>query len=74
MKKHPELIALGNQIRTLRKEQGFSQEAFADLVKLDRTYIAGIERGERNVSALNLIRIAKALNITVGDLFAQVSK
>jgi transcriptional regulator with XRE-family HTH domain len=69
MSKHPELIALGKQIRVLRKEKGFSQESFADYVGLDRSYIGAVERGERNISVLNLIRVAKALNVSMGDLF-----
>lgn len=73
MSKHPELIALGKQIRDLRKSRGFSQESFADHVGLDRSYIGSVERGERNISTLNLIRIARSLNVTVGDLFPNIS-
>ena len=68
-KKHPALIKLGEKIRELRKSKGFSQEAFADEVGVDRTYLGGIERGERNIATLNLIRIATALNMEVGELF-----
>lgn len=71
-RKNPHLIAIGNQIRRLRESRGFSQEGFALKVGLDRSYYGGIERGERNVSALNLIRIAAALDAEVGDLFPQV--
>ena len=53
-KKHPALIKLGSKIRELRKSKGFSQESFADEVRLDRTYMGGIERGERNIATLNL--------------------
>ena len=60
-KKHPALIKLGKRIRELRKEKGFSQESFAYEVGLDRTYMGSVERGERNIAALNLIRIAKTL-------------
>jgi len=70
--KCPALIKLGKKIRELRKERGFSQEGFAHEVGLDRTYIGGVERGERNIAALNLIRIAKALKVEVGDLFPPV--
>lgn len=70
MLKHPELVALGQRIRDLRKNAGLSQEAFASEVGLDRSYYGGIERGERNVAALNLIKISQALGVTVGDLFA----
>lgn len=69
MQKHPQLIAIGSRIRELREEAGCSQEQFAVDAGLDRAYYGGIERGERNVAALNLIAIAKALNVTVGDLF-----
>ncbi len=71
-KKHPALIKLGAKIRELRKSKGFSQEGFADEVGLDRTYMGGIERGERNIATLNLIRIALALNIEVGELFPPI--
>lgn len=68
-KKHPALIKLGKKIRQLRKERGFSQESFAYEVGLDRTYMGGLERGERNIGAINLIRIAKILKVEVGELF-----
>lgn len=72
-KKHLALIKLGSQIRELRKAKGFSQESFASEVGLDRTYMGGVERGERNVAALNLIQIAKCLNIEVGELFPPIN-
>jgi transcriptional regulator with XRE-family HTH domain len=72
--KHPQLIKLGEQIRNLRKNKGFSQEEFADKVGLDRSYMGGIERGERNIATINLIRIAKALGVEVGDLFPPIKK
>lgn len=71
-KKHPALIKLGKRIRELRKAKGFSQENFAYEVGLDRTYMGSVERGERNIAALNLMRIAKALKIEVGDLFPSI--
>ena len=71
-KKHQALIKLGKKIRDLRKARGFSQEAFAFEVDLDRTYMGGIERGERNIAALNLIRIAKTLKVEVGELFPSI--
>jgi transcriptional regulator with XRE-family HTH domain len=72
-KKHPALIKLGDNIRELRKSKRLSQEAFADDVGLDRTYMGGIERGERNIATLNLIRIAAALNVEVGQLFPAIT-
>lgn len=71
-KKHPALIKIGQKIRELRKAKGFSQEEFAYEVGLDRTYMGSVERGERNLAALNLIRIAKALKIEVGELFPHI--
>jgi transcriptional regulator with XRE-family HTH domain len=71
-RKHPALIKIGKKIRELRKTEGFSQESFADEVGLDRTYMGGIERGERNIAAINIIRIAKALKVEVGELFPAI--
>lgn len=61
----------GATVRALRQERGFSQEAFAHQVGLDRTYIGGIERGERNVSLDNIHRIAAALEISPAVLFEE---
>lgn len=55
------LKQVGSKIRALRNETGLSQEDFAKKVDLDRTYISDVERGERNVSVLNLFKIAKGL-------------
>ncbi len=71
-KKHPSLIKLGLHIRELRKAKGFSQEDFAYEVGLDRTYMGSVERGERNIAAINLIKIAKTLEVEVGALFPAV--
>lgn len=70
--KSQNLIKLGKKIQELRLKKGFSQEGFAMEVELDRSYMGGVERGERNVSALNLIKIAKALKIEVGELFPAI--
>ncbi len=72
--KHIALIALGRQIRKVRKEKGFSQEHFALEAGLDRSYYGGVERGERNLAALNLMRIAVALGVEVGELFPKASE
>ena len=61
--------AFGRRVRELRKEQGLSQEALALVCALDRTYIGGIERGERNVSLINIEKIAVALGVPVRELF-----
>ena len=59
----------GKNLRAARKERGFSQESFAHAVDLDRTYIGGIERGERNPGLKTIVRIADALEIEVTELF-----
>jgi transcriptional regulator with XRE-family HTH domain len=58
----------GAAVRDLRKQQGLSQEAFADLVGIDRSYMGGIERGEHNVALINIQRIAAALGINISAL------
>lgn len=63
------MVALGAKIRAIRQAKGFSQEEFAAEAGLGRSYYGGIERGERNVAALNLIQIAKILGVEVGELF-----
>lgn len=62
------LERFGERVRVLRKESGYSQESFAAACGLDRTYIGGIERGERNVALRNIETIAQALGITLAEL------
>ena len=62
-------ILFGNRIRHLRKARGWSQEEFAQIIGLDRSYMGGIERGERNVSLENICLIAKALDLPTAELF-----
>ena len=61
----------GCRIRELRVERSWSQEEFAEQCGLHRTYIGGIERGERNVGLVNIERIAVALRVSIADLFEQ---
>jgi transcriptional regulator with XRE-family HTH domain len=61
-------LRFGKRLRSLRESQGLSQEAFAESCDLDRTYIGGIERGERNLSLRNIEVIAKALGISISAL------
>ena len=58
----------GCKIRELRHAQGMSQEALAEKSGLHRTYIGGIERGERNISLINIEKIAKALDLQLVDV------
>jgi transcriptional regulator with XRE-family HTH domain len=60
--------AFGERVRERRLELGLSQEALAERASLHRTYIGGIERGERNVALLNIVKLAHALQLDPGDL------
>lgn len=62
------LTLFGERVRVLRQARGLSQEALALAAGLDRTYIGGVERGERNISLLNIQKIAQALNVSPADL------
>jgi transcriptional regulator with XRE-family HTH domain len=60
---------IGKRIRDLRHERDLSQEQFSHICGLDRTYISGIEQGKRNVSIVNLERIAKGFDLSLSQLF-----
>lgn len=62
------LLLFGLRVRELRSEKAISQEELAALTELDRTYISGIERGKRNLSLKNILKIASALNVTASQL------
>lgn len=62
----------GKKVRTLRLSAGLSQEQLANLCELDRTYIGGIERGERNPALKNIYRLAQALGISLSELFEEI--
>lgn len=66
--KNKHLIHLGENIRRFRSSKGFTQEVLAEKTGLHRTYIGGVERGERNISLLNLVKIANALETTVAEI------
>ncbi|MDD4847818.1 MAG: helix-turn-helix transcriptional regulator [Bacteroidales bacterium] len=60
---------VGKRLRELRTEKGLSQEKFSFECGLDRTYIAGIEQGRRNVSIMNIEKISFAFGISISDFF-----
>ncbi len=62
------LTLFGERVRVLRQARGLSQEALALAAGLDRTYIGGVERGERNISLLNIQKIAQAFGVSPADL------
>jgi len=61
------------RVRELRRAAGLSQEQLAERAGLHRTYIGGIERGERNVGVLNLVQIARALRVRPSELLAGIN-
>ena len=68
-KKPPLLLDFGDCVRQFRIERGFSQEAFADACEIDRSYMGGIERGERNLALVNIVRIIQALELEPSEFF-----
>jgi len=68
------LKKFGSQIKTFRLEQNLSQEQLAHRANLHRTYIGMIERGEKNITLLNIEKIAKALTINIAELFQKIGE
>lgn len=68
IKKDPHCAHFGKIIRILREGKGLSQEDFAEVVGIHRTYIGGIERGERNPTLTTIHKLAKALNVKSSEL------
>ena len=66
------LKRVGARIRKIRREKGFSQESLALAAGIDRSYIGGVERGERNIAIINIKRIAEALNTSVHELMKDI--
>jgi transcriptional regulator with XRE-family HTH domain len=62
---------LGGRIRALRLESGWSQEQFAEICGLHRTYMGHVERGEKNISLSTMVRISDALNIPLSELLTE---
>ena len=61
--------SFGQRVRDIRIDQNLSQEGLAEICELDRSYIGGVERGERNISLLNIRKIADALGISPREFF-----
>ncbi|MBC8596298.1 helix-turn-helix domain-containing protein [Qingrenia yutianensis] len=59
----------GKRVQKLRKQSGLSQEKFALLIDMDRTYFASVESGKRNISIENISKIARGLNVPLEELF-----
>lgn len=63
------LERFGARVRRLRRRRGLSQEQLAFEAELDRSYMGGVERGERNVSLVNIAKIAGALKVPLREMF-----
>ncbi len=72
--KNQHLVNLGTALRAYRESKKISQEKLAAIVKLHRNYVGQLERGEVNISYLNIIKLIEALEIKVEDLITELSK
>lgn len=68
------LVAFGHLVRKHRKTKGYSQEAFADICDIDRSYMGGVERGERNLALVNIERIVAALELKPSVFFKELDE
>ena len=66
--------ALGQRIRELRAEQGYSQESFADKCGVHRTFMGTVERGESNLSFQNIAKVASTLGVSLSTLFQDLEE
>ena len=66
--KHQALIQFGNKVKLTRKQKGLSQEELASRANLHRTYIGMIERAEKNITLINMLKISEALDVTICEL------
>jgi transcriptional regulator with XRE-family HTH domain len=64
----------GNVVRFFRKQKQISQEMLAELSGLDRSYVGGVERGERNISIVNIEKISLALGVDLVDMFSKLKE
>lgn len=68
------LIQFADRVREARKRLGISQEQLAHLAGMHRTYVSSVERGERNISLLNLLSLAGVLGVDAGDLVTGLTR
>jgi transcriptional regulator with XRE-family HTH domain len=66
------LVGLGERIRNLRKKRGWTQEIMAEKIGMDRSFIADLERGKRNITILNLVVLAQGFGITLSQFLSRL--
>ncbi len=67
-------VRFGERLRQVRQRVGVSQEKLADMAGLHRTYVSSVERGKRNISLLNIERLARALGVDLPDLMPRTKR
>jgi transcriptional regulator with XRE-family HTH domain len=72
LKKDKNLIQFGENVKLTRKEKGLSQEELASRANLHRTYIGMIERAEKNITLINMLKISRALDVPISKLLELV--
>ena len=65
------MVRFGKRLRQIREQVGVSQEKLGEKAKLHRTYVSSVERGKRNISLLNIERLARALGVSLRDLMPE---
>ena len=65
-------VKFGENVKSARKERGISQEELASIAGLHRTYIGMVERGEKNITLINILKLSRALDVTVGQLLESI--
>lgn len=73
-RKEPYAVEFGSRVRAARHAKGWTQEQLAEASGLHFTYVSSVERGERNVSLLNILRLAEALGVDGGSLIAGIPR
>ena len=73
-RKNSVLRKFGAAVRRYRRMASLTQEAFADLCEMDRSYVGGVERGERNLTLLNVIKICDTLKVNPSEIMSDLDK
>jgi transcriptional regulator with XRE-family HTH domain len=68
------MVRFGKRLKDVREEVGISQEKLAEEANLHRTYVSSVERGKRNISLVNIERLAAALGVSMGELMPDTKR